>query len=292
MPPKKKQIIKPWTKQHVDKFNMLYNWYIKTHDDKATKETFIDENKRKLMTLIDKSHRAMGTKEGMYFMISRCLFNKNNNDKYVKLYVQAGFDLNQAKDTIEGKNELDDKEKVNHRSIEYLENCLELHKPKMNDNINISNSAIDYDYMFEIQSKIREVLEDNFKQIKNTQTHNFTMFLMMITDLTNINNFYELYDLYKIDNWDKQNIKVIYDEADYEDIMNTRSKCCCGHIICVRSSYIITNGNTNSQTVVGKNCIRKCLTEEDWNKFKKMEPYKKYLKVSNKITKLKKKNRR
>ncbi len=47
MPPKKKQITKPWTKQHVDKFNMLYNWYIKTHDDKATKETFVDENKRK-----------------------------------------------------------------------------------------------------------------------------------------------------------------------------------------------------------------------------------------------------
>jgi hypothetical protein len=115
MPPKKKQITKPWTKQHVDKFNMLYNWYIKTHDDKATKETFVDENKRKLMTFIDKSHWAMGTKEGMYFMISRYLFNKNNNDKYVKLYAQAGFDLKQAKDTIEGKNELDDKEKENHR---------------------------------------------------------------------------------------------------------------------------------------------------------------------------------
>ena len=28
MPPKKKQITKPWTKQHVDKFTMLYNWYI------------------------------------------------------------------------------------------------------------------------------------------------------------------------------------------------------------------------------------------------------------------------
>ena len=51
----------------------------------------------------------MGTKEGMYFMISRYLFNKNNNDKYVKLYAQAGYDLKQAKDQIEGKNEFDDK---------------------------------------------------------------------------------------------------------------------------------------------------------------------------------------
>lgn len=159
---------------------------------------------------------------------------------------------------------------------------------KMAHNINISNLAIDYDYMFEIQSKIREDIEDNFKQIRNTQPHNFTMFLMMITDLTNIKNFYELYELYKIDNWNKQNIKIIYDEPDDEAIMNTRSKCCCGHLICVRSSYIITNGNTNSQIVVGKDCIRKCLMEDDWQKFKKMEPYKIYLKVSNKITKLKK----
>ena len=135
MPPKKKQITKPWTKQHVLKFNMLYNWYVKTHDDKAIKENFISETKRKLMTLIDKSHWAMGTKEGIYFMISRFLFNKNNNDKYVKLYAQAGFDLKAAKDLIEGKNELDDKEKENHRTIEYLTNCLELHKSKSTENI-------------------------------------------------------------------------------------------------------------------------------------------------------------
>jgi hypothetical protein len=135
MPPKKKQTSKPWTKQHVDKFNWLYNWYVKNHDDKATKETFINENKRKLMTLIDKSEWSMGSKEGHYFMISRYLFNKNNNDKYVKLYAQAGYDLKQAKDQIEGKNELDDKEKENHRTIEYLTNCLELHKSKSTENI-------------------------------------------------------------------------------------------------------------------------------------------------------------
>ena len=135
MPPKKKQTSKPWTKQHVDKFNWLYNWYVKNHDDKATKENFINENKRKLMTLIDKSEWSMGSKEGHYFMISRYLFNKNNNDKYVKLYAQAGYDLKQAKDQIEGKNELDDKEKENHRTIEYLTNCLELHKSKSTENI-------------------------------------------------------------------------------------------------------------------------------------------------------------
>lgn len=163
---------------------------------------------------------------------------------------------------------------------------------KMAHNINITN-IIDYEYMFIIQTNIRKDIENNFKQIKNTQPHNFTMFLMMITDLTNIKNFYELYELYKIDNWNKQNIKVYYDSPDDEDITDNvdnidKTKCCCGHIINVRSAYVITNGNTNSQIIVGKDCIRKCLTEDDWQKFKKMEPYKKYLKVSNKITKLKK----
>lgn len=165
---------------------------------------------------------------------------------------------------------------------------------KMIHNINISNftTATSYgayfNYMFKIQEKIRDDIEDNFKQIRNTQPHNFTMFLMMITDLTNIKNFYELYELYKIDNWNNQNIKVDYISLDDNDKMDINSKCCCGHIISLRSAYVIINENTNSQIVVGKDCIRKCLTEDDWDKFKKMEPYKKYLKVSNKITKLKK----
>jgi hypothetical protein len=179
---------------------------------------------------------------------------------------------------------------------EYNEKRIQLARQlKMVHNINITNYVIDYDYMFKIQTKIREDIQYNFKQIKNTQPHNFTMFLMMITDLTNIKNFYELYELYKIDNWNKQNINISYDAPDYKDLNIEEgfnniniSRCCCGHLINIVSAYVITNGNTNSQIVVGKDCIRKCLTEDDWDKFKKMEPYKKYLKVSNKITKLKK----
>ena len=136
MPPKK--IInkkKPWTDIHQKNFIWLFNWYVKNHDKDANKETFINDNKRQLMTLIENENWATGSKEGLLFMVSRYLYNNNNNDKYVKLYSQAGFNLLKEKDKIEGKNELDEKEKENHRTIEYLNNCLEVHKERADENI-------------------------------------------------------------------------------------------------------------------------------------------------------------
>ena len=136
MPPKK--IInkkKPWTDIHQKKFIWLFNWYVRNHDKNARKETFINDNKRKLMSLIENENWATGSKEGLLFMVARYLYNNNNNDKYVKLYSQAGFNLLQEKEKIEGKNELDEKEKENHRTIEYLNNCLEAHREKANENI-------------------------------------------------------------------------------------------------------------------------------------------------------------
>lgn len=136
MPPKaKKQTSKPWTKIHQSKYNWLFNWFAKNHDINADNETFIDEHKRKLMTLIEKENWSEGSKEGLYFMIARYLFNKNNNDKYSKLYSQAGYNLKQERDKLEGQNELDDKEKENYRDMEYLNNCLEIHKDKAFENL-------------------------------------------------------------------------------------------------------------------------------------------------------------
>lgn len=136
MPPKaKKQTLKPWTQTHENKFNWLYNWFVKNHDSNAQKEDFINENKRKLMTLIEKENWSNGSKEGLYFMIARYLFNRNNNDKYTKLYSQAGYNLKLEKDKQEGLNEMDEKEKENYRDMEYLNNCLELHKDKANESL-------------------------------------------------------------------------------------------------------------------------------------------------------------
>ena len=131
----KTHVNKPWTKTHINKFNWLFNWYIKTHDEEANKNNFIDENKNKLIKLILNEKWKDTSKESLLFMVSRYLFNKNNNDKYIKLYSQEGYNLKLKKDNEEGKNELDEKEKDNYKTIDYLNNCLELHEPQANDNI-------------------------------------------------------------------------------------------------------------------------------------------------------------
>lgn len=131
----KTHINKPWTKTHINKFNWLFNWFVKTHDEEANKNNFIDENKNKLIKLILNEKWKDTSKESLLFMVSRYLFNKNNNDKFIKLYSQEGYNLKIKKDNEEGKNELDEKETQNYRTIEYLNNCLELHEPQANDNI-------------------------------------------------------------------------------------------------------------------------------------------------------------
>ena len=113
----------------------MFNWYVKNHDDKANKNNFIDENKNKLIKLILSEKWKETSKEGLLFMVSRYLFNKNNKDRYTKLYSQEGYNLKQKKDREEGKSELDEKENDNFKTIEYLNNCLELHKDKANENI-------------------------------------------------------------------------------------------------------------------------------------------------------------
>lgn len=137
MPPKKiTNKKKPWTDLHEKKFIWLYNWYKTNYDNNANKDTFIDQNKRQLMSLIlNNQSWSDGSKEALLFMIARYLYNIKNNDRYVKLYSQAGFDLLQQKDKIEARNELDDKEKENHRNMEYLNNSLEVHKEQSKENI-------------------------------------------------------------------------------------------------------------------------------------------------------------
>ena len=73
MPPKKLiDKIKPWTKNHITNYNWLYNWYIKTYDKDAIKESFIDDNKRKLMGLIENNDSwSMSSKESLLFMVAR-----------------------------------------------------------------------------------------------------------------------------------------------------------------------------------------------------------------------------
>ena len=114
----------------------MYSWFTKNYDKEANKENFIDTHKRKLMSLIENNKEwSTGSKESLLFMVARWLNNNKPNDKYIKLYSQSGYNLLQEKEKLEKSNQMDNKEKENLKSIEYLNNCLEQHKNKEIDNI-------------------------------------------------------------------------------------------------------------------------------------------------------------
>ena len=126
MPPKiVHQKKRPWSKVHQDKFTWLYN-YMKKNYDNIEKDTFIDMNKRELMSIIE-NNPAWGDKsrEILTFMIARYLYNKKNNDRYVKIYSERGYKYKLSNSKKESNNELDEKEKLNYRPYEYFKNILD-----------------------------------------------------------------------------------------------------------------------------------------------------------------------
>jgi hypothetical protein len=125
----KKQFKKPWTDAHTKKYEWLYN-YMSKHYDNMDKVNYIEVNKRELMGIIEKNENwSDSSKEGLCFMISRYLYNKKNNDRYVKIYSRKGFELLQKTKQKEELNELDDKEKENYKEYEYFINILKTHQP-------------------------------------------------------------------------------------------------------------------------------------------------------------------
>ena len=125
MPRQIKNKTRPWNKIHIDRFNWLYN-YMEANYENINKDDFIDINKRFLIEFIEEN-KSWGdsSKESFYFMIARYLYNKNNNDRYSKIYSEKGFELMQKTKIITEKNELDDKEKENYREYDYFINILE-----------------------------------------------------------------------------------------------------------------------------------------------------------------------
>ena len=120
MPPKAKKTL-PWTEAHKKNFTWLFNTYIKTHPD-ANKETFIEDNKRSLMTFIE-TYEAWGdgSKEAQLFMVARYLHNKNPSDKYSTRYSNKGHEYMMKTRNKEDDNQLDDKELLSYRSHEFFE---------------------------------------------------------------------------------------------------------------------------------------------------------------------------
>ena len=103
MPRQIKNKTRPWNKIHIDRFNWLYN-YMEANYENINKDDFIDINKRFLIEFIEENKSwSDSSKESFYFMIARYLFNKNNNDRYSKIYSEKGFELMQKTKIITEK---------------------------------------------------------------------------------------------------------------------------------------------------------------------------------------------
>ena len=109
-----------WSKQHEKLHSMLYN-YMNKNFKNINEYNFINENKRKLMSIIEKNTNwSSSSKESLFFMIARFLMIDNPSDKYVKLYQEAGFKLLQDNRAKENENKQDEKEIENYRPHDYF----------------------------------------------------------------------------------------------------------------------------------------------------------------------------
>jgi len=109
-----------WSKQHEKLHSMLYN-YMNKNFKNINEYSFINENKRQLMSIIEKNNNwGASSKESLFFMIARFLMIDNPNDKYVKLYQEAGFKLLQENRAKENENQQDEKEIENYKPHNYF----------------------------------------------------------------------------------------------------------------------------------------------------------------------------
>ena len=120
-----KQTKKPWTLSHQKRYNSLFNYITTTLKLNYNKKSYITDHKKEIFKLIEISPRWKdGTKESYFFMASRYLFNLNNNDKYAKIFADAGFKLMVKTQENTGNNELDEKEIENYRPREFFMNII------------------------------------------------------------------------------------------------------------------------------------------------------------------------
>ena len=116
---------KSWSGSHEKLYSMLYNYY-KTIKPDLDEFTFIENNKRHLKSVIENNSKwGNSSKESLFFMVARYLENfDNKNEKYVKIYKQAGYDLMKSNRDKENNNKQDEKELENYRTHDYFINIL------------------------------------------------------------------------------------------------------------------------------------------------------------------------
>ena len=121
---KSKHTWSDWSSNDEARYSMLYSFLKKQLKD-LDEFTFIDDNKRVIMTLIEKNDKwADKTKEALLFMCGKYL--KASNDlRYGKMYSSKGHEYMEKNREVESHNEQDPKEAENYRDHKYFINILE-----------------------------------------------------------------------------------------------------------------------------------------------------------------------
>ena len=118
----------------LNKRNIKYKCHTEHNFKRENYDDYIDVNKRELMGIIEKNENWNdSSKEGLYFMIARYLYNKKNNDRYVKIYSRKGFEIMEKNKKKEEKNELDAKEMEAYKEHDYFVNILKTHQVDPDD---------------------------------------------------------------------------------------------------------------------------------------------------------------
>ena len=156
-------------------FNWLFNYYKQLYPD-AEIETFIDINKKSLMSLIEKNENWKdGSREGLLFMIARYLHNKGET-RYNKMYSETAHNLTLKIRAHEEHNELDEREEANFRTHEFFETLI--------NNINIEDiSTIEQHYKYLLLNMLV------YQPPLRTSFYSTAKFLRAKDDNDKINNF-------------------------------------------------------------------------------------------------------
>ena len=182
-----------WSKHHENLYSMLYN-YMNKNFKNINEYSFINENKRQLLSIIEKNTNwGASSKESLFFMIARFLMIDNPNDKYVKLYQEAGFKLLQENRAKENENQQDEKEIENYKPHNYFIDIL--NSVNVDD---IKTKIGHYQYLLLALLTYQPPLRTNFyvsaKIIRSMKENDKTNNFILITRKGSIKIFYIVND--------------------------------------------------------------------------------------------------
>jgi hypothetical protein len=112
---------KIFSKVHLKLKNILKNYMQSMTGETLNDETFINDKKKEIMNIIENNPKwGDSSKMSYYYMISRYLDIKNNEDPLIKIYAQKGYDIQSKIELQNGENKLDEKELENVKPYEYF----------------------------------------------------------------------------------------------------------------------------------------------------------------------------